>query len=162
GRTTRSSPSPTCFSPASPSTPWRAPGRSGRGAPPWPPECGSSADRSCPSSTCGITSPPPVGSPPCSWRRTVLSTAGVAETPSSLVPGLWSALPLKPEWQALLFDSRDPFLASLYLGLPALGLVAGAAAGAPHPARRFLLVLGGAALLLALGRHAPFFDGVVF
>ncbi len=80
----------------------------------------------------------------------------------TLVPGLWGALPLKPEWRALLFDSRDPFLASLYLGLPALGLVTGAAAGPAHPARRFLLLLGGVGLLLALGRHAPFFDAAVF
>ncbi len=80
---------------------------------------------------------------------------GLLET---LLPGLWSSLPLRADWRALLFESREPFLSSLYLGLPALGLVGAAAAAARPPLRRLLLAVMGAALLLALGRHPPAYD----
>jgi hypothetical protein len=80
---------------------------------------------------------------------------GLLET---LLPGLWSSLPLRADWRALLFESREPFLSSLYLGLPALGLVGAAAAAARPSLRRLLLAVLGAALLLALGRHTPAYD----
>jgi hypothetical protein len=80
---------------------------------------------------------------------------GLLET---LVPGLWSSLPLRSDWSALLFESREPFLSSIYLGLPALGLVGAAAAAARAPLRRLLLAVLLAALLLALGRHTPAYD----
>jgi hypothetical protein len=80
---------------------------------------------------------------------------GLVET---LVPGLWSSLPLRADWRALLFESREPFLSSIYLGLPALGLVGAAAAAARPPLRRFLLAVLGTALILALGRHTPAYD----
>jgi len=80
---------------------------------------------------------------------------GLLET---LVPGLWSSLPLRADWRALLFESREPFLSSLYLGLPALGLVGAAAAAARPSLRRLLLAVLGGTLLLALGRHTPAYD----
>lgn len=78
-----------------------------------------------------------------------------------LIPGLWSGLPLAPGWRARLFESREPLLASLYLGLPALGLVAAAVSASSHRARRFLVTLGLAAVLVALGRHGPFYNLLV-
>jgi hypothetical protein len=62
-------------------------------------------------------------------------------------------LPLRPEWRQTVFEGREPFLESVYVGLPALGLAAAALAAR---ARRSGL-LGGAALALtavALGRHS--------
>ena len=75
-------------------------------------------------------------------------------------PGFWHAIPITKAGSAALFESREPFLASIYLGLPALGLVLAAFAG---PWRRFALMaaLGVAAVLIALGRHAPFYDALL-
>ena len=75
-----------------------------------------------------------------------------------LLPGLWTTAPLSPSLKAILFESRDPFLWYLYLGLPSLAL-AGAAFAAPGVHRRRLLLAGiiVAAVLFALGRHAPFY-----
>jgi Bacterial membrane protein YfhO len=76
----------------------------------------------------------------------------------TLVAGVPGRLPLSPEWSAALFEGRGPFLASLYLGLAALGLV-GAALATPIGRRRWALVaLGLGAGLVALGRHAPVYD----
>jgi hypothetical protein len=57
-----------------------------------------------------------------------------------------------------LLEGRDPFLASLYLGLPALGLVAAAFAGERGRRPRALLAIGLVAVLVALGRYAPVYD----
>jgi len=61
-------------------------------------------------------------------------------------------LPLQGEWRQRLFEGREPFLESVYLGLPALGLAAAALLGR---ARHASLLAGIATLagLLALGRH---------
>jgi Bacterial membrane protein YfhO len=72
-----------------------------------------------------------------------------------VVPGLWSSLPLKAALRADLFESREPFMASLYLGAGALALVLAGVGLSAHPWRRTLVVLGGLSLVLALGRHAP-------
>lgn len=65
-------------------------------------------------------------------------------------------LPLLPEWRKLVFESREPFLGSLYLGLSALALCA---AGALDPRGRrwvwLLLALAAASVTVALGRHLP-------
>ncbi len=53
------------------------------------------------------------------------------------------------------FDLWSPFLASIYLGLPALGLVLAAVARPGRPYRWFFVVLGAGAALYALGRYAP-------
>ena len=69
-----------------------------------------------------------------------------------LLPLLPADLPLTAAARTTLFDVADPFVGSLYLGLPALALAAAAFAG-PRPP----WVLGFAAVaasLLALGRHS--------
>ena len=72
-------------------------------------------------------------------------------------PGFWRAIPVTEAGSAALSESREPFLASIYLGLPALGLVLSAFAA---PRRQWALMagLGAVAVLIALGRHAPFDD----
>jgi hypothetical protein len=69
-------------------------------------------------------------------------------------------LPLKTEWRQALFEGREPFLESLYVGLPALAL---AGVGILARARRSLLLAGIAVLscLVAIGRHTFFHAGAV-
>jgi hypothetical protein len=76
-----------------------------------------------------------------------------------LLAGVPGRLPLSPPWRAALVEGREPFLASLYLGLPAAGLVLAAFTGPGAGGRRRLALafLGLAALAVALGRHAPFY-----
>ena len=72
----------------------------------------------------------------------------------AVLPGLFTALPLNDAWRAAFFESREPLIGSIYLGVGTLALV-GAAAGARHPLRAALLgalVLAG---LVALGTHTP-------
>ena len=78
----------------------------------------------------------------------------------TLLPGLFTSLPLKGGLRATFFESREPFLASLYLGVGALALVAAGAAASRHPLRRLLLVVLVLALLVALGPHTPVY-GIV-
>jgi hypothetical protein len=71
--------------------------------------------------------------------------------------GWW---PLRPEARAALYESREPFLPSLYLGLAALPLVLAAFV---HPRRRVAWLFAGigtGAVLVALGRHAPFYGAL--
>lgn len=79
----------------------------------------------------------------------------------ALSPGLWVRLPLSAAWRAAMFESREPFLSSLYLGLPTLGLVGAALAGPRSRVRTLLVVVVLLAVLVALGRHAPFYDVLV-
>jgi hypothetical protein len=68
--------------------------------------------------------------------------------------------PLRPAARSALFESREPFLPSLYLGLSALPLVL---VGLAHPRRRLVALFAGigvAAVLVALGRHAPFYGAL--
>ncbi len=72
----------------------------------------------------------------------------------SLLPARLDDLPLRPDVRAVLYDSREPFLRSLYLGLPAAGLVAVAVLSR----RRAAVALASLAVVMAavaLGRHAP-------
>ncbi|HVQ28066.1 MAG TPA: hypothetical protein VMV21_00705, partial [Vicinamibacteria bacterium] len=78
----------------------------------------------------------------------------------TVLPGLFTSLPLKVALRAAFFESREPFLASLYLGVGALGLVAAAAAASRHPLRGLLLAVLALALLVALGPHTPVY-GIV-
>jgi hypothetical protein len=74
----------------------------------------------------------------------------------AVLPGLFTALPLNDAWRAAFFESREPLIASLYLGVGTLALV-GAAAVSRHPLRAALLgalVLAG---LVALGSHTPIY-----
>jgi hypothetical protein len=69
-------------------------------------------------------------------------------------------LPLRADVRAMLFESREPMLPSLYLGLCGVALVGAALAASSHALRRFAILLGLAALLMALGRHTPVY-GIV-
>lgn len=85
-----------------------------------------------------------------------LHPVGLVEILLAGVPG---ALPLSPHAREALTEGREPFLASLYLGLPCLAFV-GMALSLPGGSRRrwALVAIGLGALLVALGRHAPFYD----
>jgi hypothetical protein len=73
----------------------------------------------------------------------------------TLLPGLWASLPLKASLRADLFESREPFLSSLYLGAPAVALVLASFAASTHPLRRTLVLVGAASVVMALGSHTP-------
>jgi len=86
-----------------------------------------------------------------------------------VVPEPFEGMPLRRDVREVLYEGREPFLKSLYLGLPGLALLAVAlgrrrdsaagdtgTGGWPGPLAVALL----ASLVLALGRHTPFF-GVV-
>jgi hypothetical protein len=72
------------------------------------------------------------------------------------LPVFLQELPLDPTVRVTLYEGRQPFLASVYLGLPVLGFAAVGLVGAPRSVRRGPVLVAGLALLLALGRHAPF------
>ena len=76
------------------------------------------------------------------------------------VPDLWYGVPLREGLRAALWESREPFLVSLYVGAASLALVA-AAAVSGRPRRRYLIGLALTAVLIALGRHAPFYAAAV-
>lgn len=76
---------------------------------------------------------------------------------------LWQAL-LPVPWELLrqlgpagLFEGREPFLLSLYVGLPTLGLALLGAWRGPRPAALALAVLSAAGLLVALGDATPLY-----
>jgi hypothetical protein len=71
-----------------------------------------------------------------------------------IAPQLLSDAPLSAKGRTQVFDGREPFLASLYLGAPALVFVVLAL----ERRRRFSLVAAAAflaCLVIALGRHTP-------
>jgi hypothetical protein len=77
------------------------------------------------------------------------------------VPVFPQQAPLQPEVRESLFDGREPFMASLYLGLSAVPLLA---ASLFHRSKGVLVLLGGlflAAALLSLGRHGIAYPAVV-
>jgi hypothetical protein len=74
----------------------------------------------------------------------------------ALIPISFHELPLSPDARAALFESREPFLMSLYLGVGTLVLVAMAVVAGRPPARAMALVAVGA-ILIAMGRHAAFY-----
>jgi hypothetical protein len=74
-----------------------------------------------------------------------------------LLPPRLDALPLRDQVRAALFESREPYLPSLYLGLPALGLGLAAMASGRRLAR-VLSLMAVTGIALALGRHLPFLE----
>lgn len=74
----------------------------------------------------------------------------------TLLPILPQDLPLQPRWASDLYADRAPFLASIYLGASALGLVAAGLSGRATRRRNVaLLGLLLVCLLGALGSHTP-------
>jgi hypothetical protein len=76
----------------------------------------------------------------------------------TLIPVPWRELPLEPALSSAMFEDREPFLASLYLGAASLALAGAGLALSPLPVKRVLAACGVLALLVALGRNAPFYD----
>jgi membrane protein YfhO len=74
-----------------------------------------------------------------------------------LLPVPLHQLPLSERWSAALFDSREPFLASLYLGAAASALAAAALVGARRSGRGILAGTAVLATLTALGKHSVFY-----
>jgi len=75
-----------------------------------------------------------------------------------LLPMTWDALPWSGSARELLFQSREPYLLSLYMGLPLLTL---AGAGLTAGSLRYRAALGvsvAVCVLLALGSHSPAFS----
>jgi hypothetical protein len=85
-----------------------------------------------------------------------------AGVPDLVLPGFSAGVPVPAGVRREMFEGREPFLASLYLGLAA-GALALAAFTVPRQ-RGIALVLAAAAalaLLVALGRHGPAYDALV-
>jgi hypothetical protein len=80
-----------------------------------------------------------------------VTPAGLVQT---LVPIAWDDAALAPAQRTRLFGTREPLLLSLYLGLPAVALVAAALAGRRREAA-FFAVAGLAAAVVSLGSHTP-------
>jgi hypothetical protein len=80
--------------------------------------------------------------------------AGLVEL---FTPWLLGRLPLGAETRSLLFEGREPLFASMFLGVPALGLAALGAVASRSRWRGYVLSAAGGALLLALGRFTPAF-----
>jgi hypothetical protein len=78
----------------------------------------------------------------------------------AVTPFQWQGLPLHPLLGTRLFEAREPFLDSLYLGLASLPL-AGAALARRRPRSVFLAALVLGAALVSLGRHAAFYSVLV-
>jgi membrane protein YfhO len=76
---------------------------------------------------------------------------GLAEL---ILPRAFADLPLSHAVRAILFESREPFLSSLYLGVVPAVVVA--ACGLPRSDRRAFYLAGlGLLLVASLGKHAP-------
>lgn len=77
------------------------------------------------------------------------------------VPVFWSDIAFSDAARRALFESREPFLLSLYMGAPLLALaLAGLAAGQPR-VKWLLGAVAAGATLAALGLHAPFYAAAV-
>jgi len=72
-----------------------------------------------------------------------------------LVPVRLHQLPLRADARARLYESRDPFLRSALIGLPAMVLAAAGLLCGRARARGLLAAAAVLALLFALGRHTP-------
>jgi uncharacterized membrane protein YczE len=79
-----------------------------------------------------------------------------------LTPSLWAALPLNEGMRQALFEGREPFLFDIYLGLPAVALVAAGVAFGASRLRWPLVGLVAGSVLVALGRHTPAYAIAVF
>lgn len=79
-----------------------------------------------------------------------------------LLPVFPQDLPLRPEARELLYDGREPYMGSLYLGLAACPLVAAALTGPRRRLAATLAAMAAVACTLALGRHSGFYGLAVW
>jgi hypothetical protein len=79
-----------------------------------------------------------------------------------LLPGLWASLPLKAWLRSDLFESREPFMSSLYLGAASTALVWAGLGASRHALRRTLAVVGLLSIGLALGSHTPVYGAAAW
>ncbi len=80
-----------------------------------------------------------------------------ASLPQALVPLFLQDLPLKTDLRQILFEGREPFIGSLYLGLVACSLVLAAMVWSRRRLVWAFAALGAFAVLLALGRYGIFY-----
>jgi hypothetical protein len=78
------------------------------------------------------------------------------------LPVFLQELPLKADVRSALFEGRQPFLASIHLGPAVLALSVGCLAARVGRDRIPMAIGGLTALLLAAGRHAPFYSFAVW
>ena len=74
-----------------------------------------------------------------------------------IAPARFGELPLNPEAVHRILDDRPPWLRSIYLGAPALGLVAAGLLGGPSGGRALAWLLG-VSIILSMGRHVPLYE----
>ncbi len=74
-----------------------------------------------------------------------------------IAPARFGELPLDPEAIHRILDDRPPWLRSIYLGAPALGLVAAGLLGGPSGGRALAWLLG-FSVILSMGRHVPLYE----
>lgn len=74
----------------------------------------------------------------------------------------WNELPLGPSLAASILEMREPWLRSIYAGVPVLALLGAALAARNVPRRGFLFALGLTAVLVSLGRYWVAYDAITF
>jgi hypothetical protein len=79
----------------------------------------------------------------------------------AVVPVAFDEVPLQAQDRDALFEGREPYLFSLYLGLPALVLALAALSGPRRPLRALFVATAVTGTLVALGRHAAVYNAVV-
>jgi FkbM family methyltransferase len=78
----------------------------------------------------------------------------------AILPFEWNRLPLTYRAATDLLEWREPWLHSIYLGVPLLALAVAGASGRGR--RAALALLGCGATLVALGRHSPIYAAAVW
>jgi len=73
----------------------------------------------------------------------------------------WQYLAVNPGLWTNAFEDRDPFLHSIYVGLPTVALLLSAIATRRRGLLRALVAIAGVGLMLALGRHLPLYGWLV-
>jgi hypothetical protein len=71
-----------------------------------------------------------------------------------VMPLAWDDPAIPADQRVALFEGREPLLASLYLGMPAVGLVAAALARRPRRAAVFFALAAAASVVIAMGYHS--------
>jgi hypothetical protein len=79
-----------------------------------------------------------------------------------VVPLAWDDPGIAADERAALFEGREPLLSSIYLGMPAVALVAAALARRPRAsAASFFALAAVVSAVIALGYHSPAYDVAV-